>query len=256
MNDWEPKWIAGSILRRLLFYVLAPVLLCTVGVYEQSTWLERYYLLPYLESSIFRHSPAATTDVEMYWKVKKDGKTGNYLKAADVVPVLVTVGNELPFELSPEVRKHGWDHLEKDGRVQINCAPLAEFLENNIFDGESLSVLLLPFWAGYYVVLLSLFFLRLFWLDREVILQWMQDRWRSQREQKRKIEVQMSVPTRSLPAPARSLLHANSPQDSEPKSRPERGPEAQTNSSGWNPSLWVDRSKIQSGSALKDEETD
>jgi hypothetical protein len=260
MNSWEPRWLASSNLRRLLFYVLAPVLLCAVGVYEQSTWLERYYLFPYLESSVFRHSPAATTGVQMYWKVTKDGKMGNYLKEADVVPMLVTVGNELPFELSPEARKQGWDHFEKGRRVQINCAALAEFLESNIFDGESLWALLRPFWAGYYVVLLSFIFLRLCWLDRAEILQWTMARWRSHREQKRKIEVQMPVPTRSLPAPPRPLLNANSPQDSEPKSSPARGPEAPANSSGWNPSLWVDRAEMQSGmqsdSAPKDEETD
>ena len=200
----------------------------------------------------------------MYWKVTKDGKTGNYLKASDIVPVLVTIGNELPFELSPEARKQGWDHLEKGGQVQINSAALAELLETNIFDGDSLWALLLPFWAGYYVVLLSLVFLRLCWLDREEILQWMMARWRSYREQKRKIEVQIPAPTRSLPAPARPvlgpLLNADSRQDSEPKSRPARGSEAPANSSGWNPSLWVDRSELQSGmqsgSAPKDEETD
>jgi len=71
MNGWEPRWIASSNLRRLLFYVLAPVFLCAVGVYEQSTWLERYYIFPYLESSVRRHSPADTTAVEMYWKVTK-----------------------------------------------------------------------------------------------------------------------------------------------------------------------------------------
>ena len=260
MNDWEPRWIAGSILRRLLFYVLAPVLLCAVGVYEQSTWLERYYFFPYIESSVFRHSPAATTDVEMYWKVKKDGKTGNYLKAADVVPVLVTVGNELPFELSPEARKQGWDHFEKGRRVQINCAALAEFLESNIFDGDTLWTLLLPFWAGYYAVLLSLVFLRLCWLGRAEILQWIVARRRSHREQKRKIEVQMPAQTRSLPAPARPvlgpLLNADSRQDSEQKSRPVQPPKAPANASGWSPSLWVDRSEMQSGSAPKDKETD
>jgi hypothetical protein len=244
----------------VFFYLLAPVLLCAVGVYEQSTWLERYYLFPYIESSVFRHSPAATTDVEMYWKVKKDGKTGNYLKASDVVPLLVTVGNELPFELSPEARKQGWDHLEKDGRAQINCAALEEFLETNIFGGESLGALARPFFSGYYLVLFSLIFLRLCWLCRAEILEWIVARWRSHRERKRKIEVQMPAPERSLPAPPRPLLNANSPQDSEPKSRPARGPEAPANSSGWNPSLWVDRAEMQSGmqsgSAPKDEETD
>lgn len=256
MSDWEPRWIEKSILRRLLFYVLAPVLLCAAGVYEQSTWLERYYLYPYIESSIFRHSPAATTNVEMYWKVTKDGKTGNYLKASDVVPVLVTVGNELPFELSVEAHKQGWDHLEKGRQVQINSAALAELLETNIFDGESLGALARPFLAGYYAVLLSLVFLRLCWLGRAEILEWIIARWRSHREQKSKIEVQMPAPTRSLPAPPKPLLSASHPQDSEPKSRPAQPPKAPANASGWNPSLWVNRSEMQSSSAPKDEKTD
>lgn len=256
MSDWEPRWIEKSILRRVFFYLLAPVLLCAVGVYEQSTWLERYYLFPYLESSVFRHSPAATTDVEMYWKVTKDGKTGNYLKEADVVPVLVTVGNELPFELSAEAHKQGWDHLEKGRQVQINSAALAELLEANIFAGDNLWTLSRPFLSGYYAVLLSLIFLRLCWLGRAEILEWMMALWQSHREQKHKIEVQMPAPTRSLPVPSRSLLNANTPQDSEPKSRPAQPPKAPANASGWSPSLWVDRSEMQSGSAPKDKETD
>jgi hypothetical protein len=144
--------------------------------------------------------------------------------------------------------------------VQINCAALAEFLESNIFDGDTLWTLLLPFWAGYYAVLLSLVFLRLCWLGRAEILQWIVARWRSHREQKRKIEVQMPAQTRSLPAPARPvlgpLLNADSRQDSEQKSRPVQPPKAPANASGWSPSLWVDRSEMQSGSAPKDEETD
>jgi hypothetical protein len=260
MNDWEPRWLAKSNLRRLLFYVLAPVLLCVVGVYEQSTWLERYYLYPYLESSIFRHSPAATTTVKMYWKVKKDGKTGNFLTETDVVSVSATVGDALPFALSSVAQKQGWDHFEKGGGEKINCAVLADFLETNIFDGESIWMLSRPLLADYYAVLLLLFFLRLCWLDRAEILQWIIVRWRSHREQKRRIEVQMPDQTRSLPAPSRPVVNANPPQDSEQKSLPIRPLKVPAKSSGWSPSLWVDRSELQSGmqsgSAPKDEETD
>ena len=244
MNVWEPRWLANSNPLRLFFYLLLPVLLCAGSAYEQSTSLQRHYLFPYLESSILRHSLADTTGVQMYLKLSKDRKQSAYLTEDDVVPVLVIVGDALPFELSSSAQKKKWKYIELGGQAQVNSAFLAGFLETKIFDGESMWHLLWPTGAEYCAALLMLILLRLFWLERGEFLQWLEALWQSHQEQNRLIAVQFPVSPLCLPAPSKPLLSSSSPRAAVAKSLQVRPPKPPANGAGWSPSLWVDRSEL------------
>jgi hypothetical protein len=241
MRAFEPDWVRGNFWTRPIMYVLVPLLVSWIGLYEQSTALGRHYLYPYLESSIFCYSPAATTSVERYFKYTKVGKKHEILAEDNVVPAEVAEPDTLPVVLTPEAREQGWDHIGGTPSVSMNSHILAAWLQSNVYRGKSIWRLVWFFCWRYFGCLLVCFSLFYAVRNRREILRWIIVRWKAYQEQRNRIQIQSPIEALSLPAspkPAPSAERQETSLQQAIQKKPKATPR-------WTPSMWVDRSKMQ-----------
>ena len=104
------------------------------------TPLQRYYATDYLASTWHKNDPAATTETQLLWKMKK-GKS-EFATEQDVVakPVGQVIGtySPEPFLLSDKATAEGWATVLRSRRQVISSAKLNTFLEQEIYDGNEL----------------------------------------------------------------------------------------------------------------------
>lgn len=258
MSNFELDWMCDYFWRRMFAYVFLPILVCVIGLYEQSTALQRYYLYPYFESSILRHSPAETTSVAMYAKYTKDEKTFDILTEKDVVPAVVTKPDKLPVLLTSEARQQEWDHVAPLNSTSMNSPFLAAWLQANVYHGKSIWSLLWFFCWRYFGGLLLFFFSLFLWRNRSEILRWLIVCWQTYRENQRRTQVQAPLQMLSLSVSPRAVSPADRQEELPQRAIQKTPPERPKTSQRWDSSMWVDRSSLQPStpsSDLKDEET-
>ena len=240
---------------RIILWVIVPIIWCGFGLFMQSTALQRYYLYPYLRSSIFRDAPADTTSVERYFKYTKDEKKWEILTENDLVPAVIAVPGKLAANLSSEAHRQGWDHYYAKDEALLNSGVLARFLEAEVYDGKSIWSLSWALLRPYVEYLLLFYLILIVWGNKWEILREMLACWKAHQEKKNKIQVQSPADARLLPAPSTRVLEAGRPHKP-PTNAPQKAPADKPKApSSWEPSMWLDRSKLQS-SAVKDSKTD
>lgn len=247
MRNFEPRWVSFSFKRRLILYFLLPVFISWVGVYEQATALQRHYLYPYFESSVYRHSPASTTSVKWYVKFTKNEKKLDLLTEKDLVPALIAEPHQLPVELTAKARKQGWDHIASIRPVLTNSQYFAGWLKSNVYGGDGLWSLLWFFCWRYLAGLYLLFFFFYTVGNRDTFVEILQVGWQRYQAHRCKIQIQVPGQILSLPPVSKIALPAEQ-QEEAPHTAIEKRPQGKPPASAtprWTPSMWVDRSKMQ-----------
>ncbi|MGH9607460.1 MAG: type IV secretion system DNA-binding domain-containing protein [Terracidiphilus sp.] len=94
--------------------------------------LQRYYLLAYVESAEAGKTSGSTTPVRWLYKTAS-GREHALVMNPDVVSAS---GGKLPVRLSSSAANDGWTKIEMSAPVRVDSAQLAQFLQDNIYNGR------------------------------------------------------------------------------------------------------------------------
>ena len=93
--------------------------------------LERYYFLPYLESTMSADQPGTETEIQWLFKVAPERKS-QWVGRHDLAP------QSNALELSPGAIQHGWIDIEQGPEEHLDSAQLEGYLRSGFYDGQSL----------------------------------------------------------------------------------------------------------------------
>ncbi len=121
------------------------------------TPVQRYYLGPYLRCSWPGTVPSSSIEIQWLFKTAPGSKP-ELASGEDAVASSSESGDPLGMKLSPEARQSGWTGLVQGAAEHLPVAALKPRLEDLIFDGQSLWLMLFwPCFCGFLLFYFALF---------------------------------------------------------------------------------------------------
>lgn len=152
------------------FVFALPLLIPLVAlVWASGPPLRSFYLMAYVDSSEHRAEPGARTEIRWIYKTAANRKP-ELASERDVIAHLFNNGvgknAHAPFELTAGARAEGWSEVVEGPAVKVPSAPLAAYLRDEIYGGESFWWFMLrPFlWVA--AALFLLLAVRVWWRSR------------------------------------------------------------------------------------------
>ncbi len=136
-----PRRFPWLVIPPIVLVFALPLLLPLVAlVWASGPPLKSYYLMAYLESSERSAQPGAKTEIRWIYKTAPDRKP-KLATEKDVTPHLFNNGigknAHAPFRLTEGARAEGWTDVVEGPAVKDPSAPLAAYLQSEVYGGES-----------------------------------------------------------------------------------------------------------------------
>lgn len=165
-----PRRFPWLLVVPLAFVFALPLLIPLVAlVWASGLPLRSFYLMAYVDSSEHRAQPGARTEIRWIYKTAANRKP-ELAAEKDVTAHLFNngIGKNVhaPFRLTASAMAEGWSDVVEAPSVKVPSAPLAAYLRNEIYGGESLWWFMLrPFlWVA--AALFFLLAVRVWWKSR------------------------------------------------------------------------------------------
>jgi hypothetical protein len=137
-----PRRFVWLFVLSLLVFMGMPVAVpFAAWVWASGPPLRMYYLAAYLDSSEREHYRSATTQIRWLFKIAP-GRQPELVNESDVVAHLFSKSAgkipHPPYQLTSEAKEAGWRDVMVGPPQRVPSAALADYLQDNVYDGKSL----------------------------------------------------------------------------------------------------------------------